>query len=122
MTALQRIKPYEAKKALTTLLHQVAYGRKPVILESRGHELAALISMEHFRMFQDLLAQREDDEDWTEAEAALAESKGERIAWEDLKRELNLPDRVSPARTKAAGKAGAKRAGPANAGRQRARR
>jgi PHD/YefM family antitoxin component YafN of YafNO toxin-antitoxin module len=105
MNALQRIKPYEAKKALTTLLSKVAYGNKPVILESRGHDLAALISMEHFRILLETLARKEDEEDWKEAEAALAELKGKRIAWEQLKDELNLPDRVHPAGRKAVSKA-----------------
>ncbi|HEX7927457.1 MAG TPA: type II toxin-antitoxin system prevent-host-death family antitoxin [bacterium] len=111
MTPIQRIKPYEAKKALTTLLSKVAYGKKPVILESRGHDLAALISMEHFHALQDYLARMEDEEDWKEAEAALAESKGELLDWEDVKRDLKLSDQDLAAGGKATAAARTSRPG-----------
>ncbi len=122
MNALQRVKPYEAKKALTTLLNKVAYGNKPVILESRGHDLAALISMEHFHTLLETLARKEDEEDWQEMEAALAEAPGRRIAWEQLRDELNLSDRVHAKGGTAIPQARAKRAAAPPAGHRRPRK
>ena len=93
MSQFERIKPYEAKKALTTVINKVAYGRQPVIFASRGKDLAAMISMEQFRLFQRLLEELEDRIDLEEGEAALNDPDNrERVPWKELKDELGLLD------------------------------
>lgn len=92
MAAIQRIKPYEAKKALTAVINRVAIGQEPVIFESRGKDLAALISMEQFQLLARLIEQFEDQIAAEEAEKALndPENQGERVPWEQVKDELGL--------------------------------
>lgn len=92
MPAIQRIKPYEAKKALTTVINRVAIGKEPIIFESRGKDLAVLISMEQFELLEELLEEQEDRIAIEESEKALAdpENQGERIPWERIRDELGL--------------------------------
>ena len=93
MARIERIKPYEAKKALTTVINKVAYGKEPVIFESRGKDLATLISMDQFWLFERLLEELEDRMDLEEAEKALDDPDNrERIPWKALKDELALHD------------------------------
>ena len=93
MDELQRIKPYEAKKALTTVINKVAYGKDPIIFESRGKDLAALISMDQFRLYERLLDELETHIDLEEAEKALNDPDNqERIPWKALQDELGLRD------------------------------
>jgi len=91
MERIERIKPYEAKRALTSVINKVSIGHKPIIFESRGKDLAVLISMEDFRMYQQMLEKLQDQIDREEAIRILNDpNEQDRISWEDLKRELNL--------------------------------
>ena len=93
MAEYERIKPYEAKKALTTVINKVAYGKVPVIFESRGKDLAALISMDQFRFYERLMDALEARMDLEEAERALNDPENqERIPWKVLKDEFDLRD------------------------------
>ena len=93
MAEYERIKPYEAKKALTTVINKVAYGKVPVIFESRGKDLAALISMDQFRLVERLMDELETRTDLEEAERALNDPENqERIPWKVLKDEFDLRD------------------------------
>lgn len=88
----ERIKPYEAKRALTAVINRVAIGKEAIIFESRGKDLAALVPMEQFRLFERLLEVLEDRIDLEEAEKAIDDPENrERIPWETLKGELSLP-------------------------------
>ncbi len=85
MAEFERIKPYEAKKALTTVINKVAYGKVPIIFESRGKDLAALISMDQFRLYERLMEELESRIDLEEAESALNDPDNqERIPWKVL--------------------------------------
>ena len=93
MDDIERIKPYVAKRALTSVINKVAIGKEPIIFESRGKDLAAMISMEQFWLFERLMDQLEDRIDLEEAERALSDPENqERIPWDVLKHELNLHD------------------------------
>jgi PHD/YefM family antitoxin component YafN of YafNO toxin-antitoxin module len=122
MLTLERIKPYEAKRALTRLLNRVAYGHRPVIFEARGHDLAALISMKQLHVLQQALALREDEEDASEMRAALADPQNaRRVAWRNIRdgTEVRSGDaevrgkgvRAAPAPRKAADRGGHRRTG-----------
>jgi PHD/YefM family antitoxin component YafN of YafNO toxin-antitoxin module len=91
MASIQRIKPYEAKKAFTALLHKVAYKGRPVILESRGQDLAAIVPMEFLdRVFDRLSESEEDEEDWRLIQEALADPRNaKRIPWSEVRDELD---------------------------------
>ena len=93
MSEYERIKPYEAKKALTTVINKVAFGKVPVIFESRGKDLAALISMDQFRFYERLMDALETRIDLEEAERALNDPENqERIPWKVLKDEFDRRD------------------------------
>ena len=93
MERIERIKPQEAKRALTTVINRVSLRHKPIIFVSRGKDLAALISMEQFRLLEKTLEALEDRIDLEAAEQALDDPENQRrIPWEDLKRELTLLD------------------------------
>ena len=93
MLEYERIKPYEAKKALTTVINKVAYGKVPIIFESRGKDLAALISMDQFRLVERLMDALETRIDLEDAERALNDPENqERIPWKVLKDEFDLRD------------------------------
>jgi prevent-host-death family protein len=88
MASIQRIKPYEAKKAFTALLHKVAYKGRPVILESRGQDLAAIVPME--MLDQIMEEDEEDEEDWRLIQEALADPRNaKRIPWSEVRDELD---------------------------------
>ncbi len=88
---LERIKPYEAKRALTSILNKVAYGKTPIVFESRGKDLAALIPMEQLYLLERVIEKLEDQFDLEEAEKVLFDSESnERISWSALKDELGL--------------------------------
>jgi prevent-host-death family protein len=90
MERIQRIKPYEAKRALTTVINRVSLRHEPIIFESRGKDLAVLISIEDFRILQQVKERLQDQIDREEAIRILNDPKEQdRIPWEDLKRELN---------------------------------
>jgi len=97
MNPIERIKPYLAKPALTSLLRQVRKTNRPIIFESRGNHLAALISMRHLRKLMQALETEEDEHDWQEIQDALADPRNAKpIPWDTLKRELDLQNhRVS---------------------------
>ena len=71
----------------------MAYGKVPIIFESRGKDLAALISMDQFRLYERLMDELEVRMDLEEAERALNDPDNqERIPWKALKDGLNLRD------------------------------
>ena len=93
MSQLQRITPTEAKRAFTALLNRVAKRKRPIVIESRGKQLAVLISMEQFALFQRMRDKLEDEMDLEDALEALNDPANQkRIPWESLKRELDLSD------------------------------
>jgi len=93
MSQPQRITPTEAKRTFTSLLNRIAKRKRPVVLQSRGKELAVLISMEEFALFKRMMDKLEDEMDIEEAIQALDDPANQhRIPWESLKRELDLAD------------------------------
>ncbi len=75
----------EARKNFANIVNTVAYGKEPVVLTRRGHEIAALISMEELRLLQKI----EDHIDIIDAKKAL-EEPGENISADEFWEELGL--------------------------------
>ena len=91
MSQPQRITPTEARRSFTSLLNRVAKRKRPVVLQSRGKELAVLISMEAFDQYRRLLEVLEDRMDLEEALRLLDDPEQQHlIPWEELRRELEL--------------------------------
>jgi len=65
------INTIDAKEQFSELVNQVAHNKERVILTRRGKEIAALISMEDFK----LLMSTQDKHDLREAAEALKEAR-----------------------------------------------
>lgn len=72
----------DARNNLADLVNQVAYGNAPVVLTRRGQEVAALVSIDEFRLLQQI----EDHIDLEDARKALAEPGDNILAQEFWKR------------------------------------
>lgn len=84
---MARLAVSKVREDLSEMLNRVAYGHERVVLERRGKNVAALVSIEDFELLELL----EDRADLAAARKALAESKGGKlIPWKDLKRKLGL--------------------------------
>ena len=75
----------DARKNLADLVNQVAYGNAPVVLTRRGQEVAALVSIDEFRLLQQI----EDHIDIEDARNALAEP-GDNIPAQEVWKRLGL--------------------------------
>jgi len=75
----------EARKNFADIVNKVAYGKEPIVLTRRGHEVAALVSIEEF----ELLRQIEDYIDIEDAKKALAEP-GDNVSAKEVWKQLGL--------------------------------
>lgn len=84
---MTRLAASEARDHFADVLNRVAFGRERVILERRGKDLAALVSLDDLKILEAL----EDHLDIQDALAALAEGEQEGfIPWEDIRNDLKL--------------------------------
>ncbi len=86
---MTRLAVSKARSDLADMLNRVAYGHERVLIERRGKNLAALISVEDLEILELL----EDKCDLQAARKALAEVKakgGKLIPWKDIKKKLGL--------------------------------
>jgi antitoxin Phd len=75
----------EARKNFADLVNKVVYGKESAVLTRRGREVAALVSIEEFRLLQEL----EDRIDIEDAIRSLNEP-GENIPADNVWKELGL--------------------------------
>ncbi|MCK5681991.1 type II toxin-antitoxin system Phd/YefM family antitoxin [bacterium] len=75
----------EARKNFADIVNKVAYGKEPIVLTRRGHEVAALVSIDELG----LLRQIEDYIDIEDAKKALAEL-GDNVSAKDVWKQLGL--------------------------------
>lgn len=86
---MERMSAAEVRKELSETLNRVAYGGDRVVIQRRGRDVAALISLEDLEFLERI----EDQLDIKAARAAIEEARaaGEAtIPWEDVKKELGL--------------------------------
>lgn len=83
-----RIGASEAREGFPEVVNRVAYGGERVIVERRGKELAAVVSMEDLRLLERLIEEEEDRIDLEESRKALADE--ERIPWREVKNSRGL--------------------------------
>jgi len=81
----ERFSASEAREKLAEIINEVAYGGRRVILHRHGKDVAAVVSAKDLELLEEL----EDRLDLELARKAL-KGKGERVAWQDLRKELGL--------------------------------
>jgi len=82
---MKRLNASVAREKFSELLNQVSYLGERIIVQRRGKNVAALVSLEDLQLIQEI----EDRLDNAAADAALQET-GESIPWEKVKKELSL--------------------------------
>ena len=112
----------EARRQFAELVNRVCYGHERVVIGRRGHELAAVVSIQDLRLLERLADQLEDQLDSEDAQRVLADERDELVPWDRVKRELGAGP--LPGRREAKRATRARRPAPARAGthRRRARR
>ena len=82
---MTRLPASQARERFSEILSEVAYGHERIILQRHGKDVAAVISAEDLKRFEEL----EDRADLLEMEQVL--EKGESpIPWDQAKAELGL--------------------------------
>lgn len=79
-----------ARTAFSKTINRVAFGREHIVLERRGEDVAALLPVEDFRLFERLLREYEDRTDLEDARRAMAEPGS--IPFAELRKELEAED------------------------------
>jgi len=84
---MSRLAASEAREHFADVLNRVAYGGDRVVVERRGKEMAAIVSLDDLKVLEAI----EDRLDIDDALAAIeeAEQKGT-TSWSSLKAELGL--------------------------------
>jgi prevent-host-death family protein len=82
---LNKITTADARKKFANIINRVAYSDESFVLTRRGEPIAAIVSIKKLNLLQEL----EDRMDVEDAWKAKNEP-GEPVAWEDLKKELEL--------------------------------
>jgi antitoxin Phd len=92
---MKRLSVVELKNSLRDVLNRAGSKGERIIVQRRGKDAAAIISVEDLRLFERLLEEAEDRADVAAARAALAESD-ERIPYEEFRRRHGLDDEPKP--------------------------
>ena len=85
---MSRVNVMEARKAFSKTIDRVAFDAERIVLERRGEDVAALISMKDLRLFEKLLVELEDRLDAEDLEKAVTEP-GE-VPYAEVRRDLGL--------------------------------
>ena len=76
----------DARDHLSEVVDRARYTQERVVLTKRGREVGAIISIDDLNLLEML----EDQLDIKEARQAIAESQGERISYEEVRKKLGL--------------------------------
>ena len=82
---LNKITTADARKKFANIINRVAYSDESFVLTRRGEPIAAIVSMKELRMLQEIEDKMDIDDAWN-----AKNEPGEPVAWEDLKKELEL--------------------------------
>lgn len=75
---------------LSDVVSRVAYGGERIVVERRGKDVAAVISVEDLKLLERLIEEEEDRIDLEESQRILSDPDEERISWKKIKRERDL--------------------------------
>ena len=84
---MARLAASAARLQFAELVNQVAFGGERVVLHRHGKDVAAIVPLADLQLLEEL----ENRMDLDAARAALKE-KAPRVAWDKLKKELDLQD------------------------------
>ena len=76
----------DARDHLSEVVDRARYTQERVVLTKRGREVGAIISIDDLKLLEML----EDQLDIKAARQALEESQGERISYDDIRKNLGL--------------------------------
>ena len=82
---LNRITTADARKRFSNIINRVAFGDEVFVLTRRGEPIAALVSIQELKLFQELEDQIDVDDAWK-----AKNEPGEPIPWEELKKDLEI--------------------------------
>jgi len=82
---LNKITTADARKKFSNIINRVAFGNESFVLTRRGEPIAALVSVKELRLLQELEDQIDIEDAWK-----AKKEPGDPIAWEELKKELEL--------------------------------
>ena len=83
---MTRIGVSDARDHLSEVVDRARYTQERVVLTKRGREVGAIISIDDLKLLEML----EDQLDIKAARQALEESQGERISYDDVRKNLEL--------------------------------
>src|SRR2546425_394376 len=90
----KRIPATQARDDLGNIVNRVAFGGERIVLERRGSDVAAIVSMDDLRRLEEF-----EDEYWTvQAEKALADAKRRRerpVPFEKIERQIDARRRTA---------------------------
>jgi len=85
--AMTRINVGELRSRLSDMINRVAFGNDRVILQRRGRDVAAVVSLDDLALLQKL----EERIDLEEARASLTEARKKgTVSWDRIKADLDL--------------------------------
>lgn len=87
---MTRVSVAEARRGLAEILNRVSYGRDRVVVTRHDADVAVVISMDELRLLDALIERYEDESDVDAAHEALFEAREHAVAWETVKRDLDL--------------------------------
>ena len=76
----------DARNHLSEIVDRARYTQERVVLTKRGRDVGAIISIDDLKLLEML----EDQLDIKSARQALEESQGERISYDDVRKNLGL--------------------------------
>jgi prevent-host-death family protein len=103
---MTRLNVVELKNSLGNVLNRAEFKGETFVVQRRGKDSAAIISIEDLRLLERLRQEAEDRADVETARAALAESD-ERISYAEFRRRPGLSDEPKPKKRRTSPKAGA---------------
>ncbi len=83
---MTRIGVSDARDHLSEIVDRARYTQERVVLTKRGREVGAIISIDDLKLLEML----EDQLDIKAARQALEESQGERISYDDIRKNLGF--------------------------------
>ena len=87
---MSRVNVMEARKAFSKTINRVAFGKERIVLERRGEDVAALVSVEDLKLFEKLLDELEDRLDVEDVRRREADETDEVRDYEEVRRELGF--------------------------------
>jgi prevent-host-death family protein len=87
---MTRLPATEAREKLSEIINRVAFGHERIVLQRRGKDICALVSMEEAALLERLVEEAEDRRDLEEAARRLSDPNEKPIPYERARKSLGL--------------------------------